>query len=94
MDEPILVVKSHSKKKLEHFDPAKLHKSIVATCLSLKTPEGQAEEVASKVTQRVEAWARNRQEITSGDIRRVGADTLRKLHPEAAYLYKQQLTVL
>lgn len=94
MDQPILVVKSRSTKKVEHFDSSKLHRSIMAACRSLKTPDGQAEEIARSVTKTVEAWATDRQEITSADIRRVGTTALQKLHPEAAYLYKQQLTVL
>ena len=92
MSEPIIVVKS--RKHMEHFDIDKLHRSLVATCRSLKTPDGQAEEIAEKVSKGVAAWALDKQEITTGDIRRVGAGLLRPLHPEAAYLYKQQLTVL
>lgn len=94
MNQQILVVKSHGKSRTEVFDPGKLKKSIVAVCLSLKTPDGQAEEIANNVVRTVEGWARDRQEITSADIRRVGSEILKKIHPEAAYLYKQQLTVL
>ena len=47
MSEPIIVVKS--RKHMEHFDIDKLHRSLVATCRSLKTPDGQAEEIAEKV---------------------------------------------
>ena len=94
MDERIVVVKGRAGKTTEYFDAEKLHRSIVATCRSLKTPDGHAEEIAEAVTKGVAAWARNKQEITSGDIRRIGAGLLQTLHPEAAYLYKQQLTVL
>lgn len=88
------VVKSNGKRPTEEFNPEKLHKSILATCLSLRTPEGQAEEIARSVTSSVILWCGDRREITSNDIRRVGAKFLQKLHPEAAYLYKQQLMVL
>lgn len=88
------VVKAGGKRPTEEFNPEKLHRSIVATCLSLRTPEGQAEEIARAVCQGVIRWCGDRREITSSDIRRAGANILKKYHSEAAYLYKQQLTVL
>lgn len=96
MSGPILidVVKSQGSRPSEKFDPQKLRKSIIACCLSLKTPEGQAEEIAEIVCQHVGKWSTNKQEVTSADIRRVGAEILQKHHPEAAYIYRQQLTVL
>ncbi len=88
------IIKASGKRPSEEFDPEKLHRSIVAACLSLRTPEGQAEEIARHVCLEVIRWCDNRPEITSADIRRIGAEILAKHHPEAAYLYKQQLTVL
>lgn len=87
------VVKS-SGSRIEEFQPEKLHRSIVATCLSLRTPEGQAEEIARAVTTGVIRWCGNRPEITSADIRRVAAQLLEQHHPEAAYIFKQQLMVI
>ncbi len=94
MSQRIDVFKARGKRSSEQFNPDKLKNSIVATCLSLRTPEGQAEEIAEAVSQGVLQWCKNRPEITSDDIRRVGGEILTKHHPEAAYLYKQQLTVL
>lgn len=88
------VIKSKGKRSSERFDIAKLHKSIVACCLSLKTPEGQADEIATAVCSGVLTWCENKPEITSGDIRRIGAKIMQKHHPEAAYIYRQQLIVL
>lgn len=88
------IIKADGKRPSEEFDPEKLHRSIVATCLSLHTPEGQAEEIARAVCLGVIRWCGDRPEITSTDIRRIGAKILEKHHTEAAYLYKQQLTVL
>ena len=90
----ITIIKAGGKRPSEEFDAEKLHRSIVATCLSLRTPEGQAEEIARHVCLNVIRWCANRPEITSADIRRISAEILAKHHPEAAYLYKQQLTVL
>ena len=72
----------------EVFDPEKLHRSIVATCLSVNTPDGQAEDVAKSVTVDVMQWCQSRPEITSDDIRRRAHKTLVKLHTDAAYLYE------
>ena len=90
----INVIKAGGKRPSEEFDSEKLHQSIVATCLSLRTPDGQAEEIAKHVCLKVIRWCGNRPEITSADIRRIGAKVFAKHHPEAAYLYKQELTVL
>lgn len=94
MNNQVIVIKSHNTNKTEFFDIDKLQKSLVATCLSLKTPEGQAEDIAKTVAHKVMDWAASKQEVTADDIRRIGAELLKKHHPEAAYLYKQQLTVL
>ena len=94
MPERIDVIKGQGKRPSEEFQPEKLHKSIVATCLSLRTPEGQAEEIARAVCLDVIKWCGNRPEITSADIRRAATTALSKHHSEAAYLYKQQLMVL
>ena len=94
MSQLITVVKARGTQCTEYFDADKLYRSLIATCRSLKTPEGQAEDIAKKVSEGIAKWAEGKQEITSGDIRRIGAGLLRKYHPEASYLYKQQLTVL
>ena len=38
------------KRPPEEFSPDKLHNSIIATCLSVRTPEGQAQDIAKTVT--------------------------------------------
>ena len=43
-------VVKQGKRPAEEFNPEKLHQSIIATCLSIKTPEGQAEQIARTVT--------------------------------------------
>lgn len=67
----------------------KLYKSIVAACLSTRTPEGHAESTADKVCDSVVIWLESHPEVTSKDIRIVAARHLKNYHPEAAYLYEQ-----
>ena len=85
--ERIDVVK-RGNRPTEIFDPEKLHHSIVATCRSVHTPDGQAEDIAKAVTVSVMQWCQTRPEITSDDIRRQAHQTLAKLHTDAAYLYE------
>lgn len=73
--------------KYEAFSQAKLHESIIAACLSVRAAEGSATTAADAVVQAVKAWLAEHPEVTSSDIRRVAAKTLRDHNPEAAYFY-------
>ncbi len=81
-------------KTYESFDRKKLHKSIVAVCLSVRTPQGQAETTAHSVCDEVITWLQNKNEVTSRDIRTVTAKQLKRFHPEAAYLYEQHHIII
>lgn len=83
------IVKQGGRRPAEPFKRDKLHASIVAVCLSTRTPEGQADSIASIVCDEVERWLIKRQEVTSRDIRVVAAKRLANHHTEAAYLYEQ-----
>ena len=73
----------------EEFNPEKLHNSIYATCLGVRTPEGQAEDIAKRVTVGVMKWCETHPEITSSDIRLQVLKNLRPLHEDASDLYEQ-----
>lgn len=88
------IVKRSGKRPTESFEVDKLSKSIVAACLSVRTPEGQAETIAKSVTNAVIDWLEKRQEVTSQDIRIITARHLKLHHPEAAYLYEQHRIVI
>lgn len=83
------IVKRGGLRQSESFTAEKLHASIVAACLSVRTPIGQAEAIAKSVTDTVMQWLADKQEITSSDVRRIAAQHLHTHHPDAAYLYKQ-----
>lgn len=82
------------KRPPEEFNPDKLHNSIIATCLSVRTPEGQAQDIAKTVTLGVMNWCETHPEITSADIRRQAQRIIKTLHPDAAYLYKNYKTII
>ena len=94
MSTDILIVKHGGKRVSELFSEAKLQKSIVAACLSVRAPVGEADIIAQKVCTKVLDWCATKPEVTSNDIRRIAATALEKFHPEAAYLYKHHRLVL
>lgn len=90
----INVVKHGGKRPTEHFSRDKLHASVQAACLSVRSPEAMAESAADSVCKTVTTWCANKPEVTSDDLRRVASEHLTIIHPEAAYLYKHHRLVL
>lgn len=88
------VIKRDGQRPTESFDPSKLHASVLAACLSVRTPEGEAMQIADKVCEVVTQWCGAKPEITSADLRRKAAETLDIHHPEASYLYKNHRVVM
>lgn len=88
------VVKRQGKRPTEAFERSKLYASIFATCLSVRTPEGQAEATANTVCDGVTEWLADKPEVTSEDIRRKAAEILARYHSEAAHLYKHHHMVI
>lgn len=82
------VVKRSGSRMTEQFSPDKLHASVQAACLSVRSPEGEAELIAHRVVDAVAQWCYKKSTVTSSDIRRIAARGLELLHPEAAYLYQ------
>lgn len=89
MELSVDIIKRGGSRPTEKFLRDKLHHSIVAACLSVKTPTGQAEAAANAVCDKVIGWLQQHPEVTSHDIRVVAARHLKSYHPEAAYLYEQ-----
>ncbi|MEI6228410.1 MAG: ATP cone domain-containing protein [Candidatus Saccharibacteria bacterium] len=78
----------------QRFDRNKLHSSIVAVCISVRAPQGHAENTAHIVCDAVVVWLNDRPEVTSADIRTVAGKHLKRYHPEAAYLYEQHHIII
>ena len=92
---PIIgVVKRGGARPTERFNHDKLRASVLAACLSVRSPEAMAESAADSVCKTIAIWCTNKPEITSDDVRRVAAEHLTIIHPEAAYLYKHHRLVL
>jgi transcriptional regulator NrdR family protein len=88
------IVKRRGKRPSEQFNTKKLHSSVYAACLSVRSPEGHADQTATHVCSLVETWCTNKPEVTSADIRRQAAKALAVYHPEAAYLYQHHRVIL
>lgn len=96
MTAPHVTVIKRGQRPSEEFNPEKLHNAIAMTCLSLHTPEGQADEIAQSVTIGVMKWCEStaKSDITSNDIRRQAAAFMTSLHPDAAYFYEHHKTMI
>lgn len=88
------VVKRGGKRPTEAFSRDKLHASVQAACLSVRSPEAMAKSAADSVCATILTWCSNKPEVTSNDLRRVAAEHLTLIHPEAAYLYKHHRLVI
>ncbi len=88
------VVKRSGRRPSEAFNPDKLLRSIQAACLSVRSPEGEAESTASNVTGAVILWLDTKPAVTSHDIRRLAGAHLERYHPEAAYLYQHHRIII
>jgi len=88
------VVKRRGERPTESFSRDKLHHSIHAACLSVRSADGAAFEAANKVCDIVIIWCERRAEVTSDDIRRQAANALTVFHPEAAYFYQHHRMIM
>jgi len=91
---PTEILKRGGQRASEDFNRSKLHASIQAACLSVRSPEGEASTIADNVCDAVAAWLHAKPEVTSHDLRRKATATLESFHPEAAYLYKHHRLVI
>ena len=94
MTNVVNVIKNKGQRQPESFSREKLRNSIIAACLGVYTPEGQAELIADNVCDAVISWIAKRPEVTSHDIRTITVKNLAKHHPEATYLYEQHHIII
>ena len=94
MPSNITVISSSNPKKIGSYDRARLRASVITACLSVRTPEGQAEKTADAVCDSFENWLKNKPEVTTKDIVTVSAKLLEKYHTEAAYIYEQRHIII
>lgn len=89
-----IIIKRQGERPSENFERGKLHASVLAACLSVRTPEGHADATAEAVCEAVVNWLSHKPEVTSDDLRRKATEALTAFHPDAAYLYKHHRLVI
>lgn len=94
MTHQISVISTRNPSKVNVYDRARLRASVITACLSVRTPELQAENTAEKVCNDFEKWLENKQEVTTKDIITVSSKILQKYHTEAAYIYEQRHIII
>lgn len=80
----------HVVKRGQHtetYDQRKLYASVYAACLSVREHPGSAELIAQQVVKEFEAWLDQKHEVTSNDIRRIAAESLKDINPDAGHIY-------
>lgn len=81
------------KEHTEHYQPEKLQKSILYSCLSVREFIGSAELTAEHVCRHVEGWLADKAEVTSRDLRLTAARYLKQYNPSAALVYETHMEV-
>jgi transcriptional regulator NrdR family protein len=72
----------------EEFDERKMYASIFAACLTLRMSDEEAESISHMVCDEVKNEIKDVKEITSEKLQSEVAKSLKKYHPDAAYMYK------
>lgn len=86
------VIKSNGK--LENFELNKLVDSLIGTFEIAQTPEGMSNDLIRQTVKDFHAWQIGKNEITSRDIRLKISSILKKIHPEASYIYKNFKSII
>ena len=81
----MIVFKKNSK--IEKFNLSKLVDSLIQTFELTQTPEGLSNDLIRQTIKKFHSWQKNKEEITSQDIRRQIGKILSEIHPEAAKIY-------
>lgn len=81
----ILVVKANTN--IEPFSEQKLRQSLEETFRIVKLPSGQTDDLIRQVMKEFKLWYRNKSEITTNDIRLKIGQILKKIHPDASYIF-------
>jgi transcriptional regulator NrdR family protein len=92
--EPSLTILKRTQGKSEPYDEQKLYASIKAVCLAARRPVGEAEDTAKQVCKDLRLWLKDKQEVTSLDVRAHAYPLVLKLSPKAAAIYKRHHRIM
>ena len=72
----------------EPFDEKKIYASVYSACLTLRMSDEEAETISQMVTDEINSEIKATNEISSEQLQTAVAKSLKKYHPDAAYIYK------
>lgn len=81
-----LVVKSNGI--VEEFEIDKLKRSLELSFNIVNSPDGQKKIYIDRILKNFMKWLKDKQEITSADIKRIIIIYMEEIHPDVAYIYK------
>ena len=81
-----LVVKSNGI--VEEFEIDKLKRSLELSFNIANSPDGQKKIYIDRILKSFMKWIKDKQEITSADIKRIIIIYMEEIHPDVAYIYK------
>lgn len=82
---------SHIVKRKGHkqpYDQKKAYASVYAACLSSHVQQEEAETIAQKMTDYLNEWIKEKEEVNSREIFEEVEKELKHLNKEAAFMYK------
>ena len=81
-----LVVKSNGI--VEEFEIDKLKRSLELSFNIVNSPDGQKKIYIDRILKNFMKWLKDKQEITSADIKRIIIIYMEEIYPDAAYISK------
>lgn len=81
-----LVVKSNGI--VEEFEIDKLKRSLELSFNIVNSPDGQKKIYIDRILKSFMKWIKDKQEITSADIKRIIIVYMEEIYPDVAYIYK------
>ena len=82
----LVVVKSNGI--VEEFEIDKLKRSLELSFNIVNSPDGQKKIYIDRILKNFMKWLKDKQEITSADIKRIIIIYMEEIHPDVAYIYK------
>ena len=78
---------------VQEFDERKVYASCYSACMSSHLSEGEAEFIANRVTKEAKAWIKNKKKITSMQLFKQIARSIKKFDKDAAFMYETHMDV-
>jgi transcriptional regulator NrdR family protein len=73
---------------VEKFDERKVYASCYSACLAAQCKPKEAEEICEEIAKIIKHWIKNLRQASSDQIFKKVWNEFKKLHKEAAYMYK------